>query len=50
MSAKTLTRTELYLLVWEIPISKLAEQLKVKSTTLRKICIKEGIPLPPVGY
>ncbi len=45
-----LTREELYELVWERPISRLAKSFGLSDVGLRKICVKHDIPTPPLGY
>ncbi|MBE9585703.1 hypothetical protein IM792_14700 [Mucilaginibacter sp. JRF] len=49
MEKHKLSREELYHLVWEKPISRLAEELGIKSTELRKYCLRSEIPLPEQG-
>ena len=51
MTDKTaFTRRELYDLVWETPIAKLAEQLGISDRGLAKICERHRVPTPPRGY
>ena len=45
-----LTRQELYDLVWENPLSKLAKKYNLSDNGLRKICKKLDIPLPKNGH
>jgi len=45
-----LTRKELYDLVWENPLSKLAKKYSLSDNGLRKVCKKLDIPLPKNGY
>ena len=45
-----LTRKELYDLVWERPVTKVAAELKVSDVALHKICRKHNIAVPPRGY
>lgn len=45
-----LTRKELYDLVWENPMSKLAKKYSLSDNGLRKVCKKLDIPLPKNGY
>lgn len=45
-----LTRKELYDLVWENPLSKLAKKYSLSDNGLRKVCRKLDIPLPKNGY
>ncbi|WP_282035440.1 hypothetical protein [Aquimarina algiphila] len=49
-SSKTLTRKELYDLVWSSPLTKLAKEFSYSDSGLRKICKKHNIPLPKAGY
>lgn len=39
-----MTRSELYALVWQEPMMKLAKRFKLSDVGLRKICTKHGIP------
>jgi hypothetical protein len=50
MEKLNFSREELYVLVWEKPISRLAEELEIKSAELRKYCEKFNIPLPEQGH
>ena len=45
-----MTRSELYALVWQEPMTKLAKRFRLSDVGLRKICAKHGIPTPPLGY
>jgi len=47
---KTLTRTELYELVWTRPRSTLAKDLGVSDVAIGKLCVRSHIPGPPPGY
>ena len=47
---KTLSRDELYELVWTTPMVKLAEQFGLTDQGLAKKCKKHDIPRPPAGY
>ena len=44
------TRQELFELVWSMPMTKLAKQFELSDVGLRKICVKNQIPLPPQGH
>lgn len=44
------TRKELYDLVWENPLSKLAAKYNLSDNGLRKVCKKLDIPLPKNGH
>ena len=50
MSDKTLSRKDLYNLVWSKPLTTLAEEFSYSDNGLRKICKKHNIPLPKAGY
>lgn len=47
---QTLTREELYELVWETPMRRLAERFGISDVGLKKICRKLDVPTPPVGW
>ena len=47
---KTLTRHELYNLVWSKPMSQLAADFELSDVGLKKICKSSYIPTPPLGY
>lgn len=46
----TLTRQQLYDLVWSEPMTALAKRFSISDTGLRKICLKMNIPLPKAGH
>ena len=46
----TFTREQLYELVWQKPIARLAEEYSISNVGLAKICMRSGIPTPPRGY
>jgi hypothetical protein len=46
----TLTRQELYDLVWSTPMTKLAETFGISDVGLAKICDRHRVPTPPRGY
>lgn len=48
--ATTLTRKELYELVWQTPMSRLATQYGITGNGLAKICDRMKVPCPPRGY
>ncbi|SDL60074.1 hypothetical protein [Kriegella aquimaris] len=50
MENSILNRQELYHLVWDQPISKLAKKFKIEPKRLKDICIENEIPLPNRGY
>jgi hypothetical protein len=45
-----LTREELYALVWDRPMTKLAKEFGLSDVALHKTCRKHEIPTPPLGY
>ena len=50
MDKITLTRDQLYDLVWSKPITVLAKEFGLSDNDLRKICKNHNIPLPYMGY
>lgn len=50
MEKITITRKELYDLVWKEPMTTLAKRYSISDNGLRKICIKLQIPLPKAGH
>ncbi len=50
MEKNTLTRKQLYDLVWSIPMTSISKQYSVTTCKLRTICRKFNIPLPENGY
>jgi hypothetical protein len=46
----TLTREELYNLVWSTPILTLSKKYNISDVGLRKICIRMNVPLPQAGH
>lgn len=50
MHATTVTREDLYRLVWETPITRLAAGYGITGTGLKKICDRLDVPVPPRGY
>lgn len=50
MEKESLTREELYNMVWETPLIQLAKKYNLSDNGLRKKCKKYNILLPPVGY
>lgn len=48
--ATTLTRDELYRLVWQTPMIRLAERFGISDVGLRKICKRLDVPTPPLGW
>lgn len=49
MEKETLTRKELYDLVWSLPLLTLSRKYAISDVGLRKICVKMEIPLPKAG-
>jgi hypothetical protein len=47
---RSLTRKELYDLVWSTPMRVLAPQFNLSDVGLAKVCRKHGIPRPSPGY
>jgi hypothetical protein len=47
---RKIKRSELYRMVWEEPLSKLAPGLGISDVGLRKLCQRQSIPLPPQGH
>lgn len=45
-----ITREGLFELVWQKPLSQLAEEYQISNTGLRKICVRFKIPLPSQGH
>jgi len=50
MEMATLTRRELYDLVWSTPMTAIAKKYLISDVGLRKICISMNIPLPRAGH
>lgn len=50
MTKITLTREELYELVWSKPVIHIAKEYGFSDNGIRKICKKHDIPLPKSGY
>ena len=49
-STKSLTRKELYNLVWKKPAMQIAKEYGLSDRGLGKLCERNGIPTPPRGY
>ncbi|GAB4361802.1 MAG: hypothetical protein Kow00114_16630 [Kiloniellaceae bacterium] len=45
-----MTRDELYDLVWQTPMTRLAKRFGMSDAGLKKICKMNDIPTPPLGY
>lgn len=50
MTPKTLTRQEMYDLVWSKPMTQLAAEFGLSDVGLRKICKAAKVPTPGIGY
>jgi hypothetical protein len=50
MEQATLTRRELYDLVWSTRMTTIAKKYLISDVGLRKICISMNIPLPRAGH
>lgn len=48
--ARHVSREELYTLVWQRPMSRLAEEFGISGNGLAKICDRMDVPCPPRGY
>lgn len=46
----SLTRKQLYDMVWSTPMMRLARQFHCSSTWLARICREASVPVPPRGY
>jgi len=50
MEKQTMTRNELYEMVWSEPMRTIAKKYNISDVGLRKICIRKNIPLPERGH
>ena len=50
MENQKFTRKELYDLVWSTPMLTLSKKYNISDTGLRKICIRQNIPIPKAGH
>ena len=48
--AATVSREDLYRLVWETPMSRLGAHYGISGNGLKKICGRLNVPCPPRGY
>lgn len=48
--ARRVTREELYAMVWEKPLNRLAKDFGITGNGLAKICDRLDVPYPPLGY
>src|SRR5690554_3642554 len=49
-NSKSLSREELYNLVWSKPVSKILKEYPITNTSFKNICKKNDIPLPKNGH
>ena len=47
---RTLTRRELYNLVWATPMSRLAQDFGISDVGLKKVCDRYRVPTSERGY
>lgn len=47
---QTLSRQELYDLVWSEPMRNLAPRFGISDVALKKTCLRAGLPTPERGY
>jgi hypothetical protein len=45
-----LTREELYMRVWSVPLRQLAREFGISDVALGRMCRRRNIPCPPPGY
>ena len=50
LQARRVTREELYQMVWQQPMSRLAEEFGISGNGLAKVCDRLNVPYPPRGY
>lgn len=50
MESKTISRDELYRLVWTEPMTKVAPRFGLSDVGMAKLCKRYDIPRPPAGY
>jgi hypothetical protein len=50
MMRRTLSREELFALVWERPTCEVAKELGISDVALTKLCKRLQVPKPPRGY
>ncbi|WP_175107753.1 hypothetical protein [Pararobbsia alpina] len=36
--------------IWSEPVSKVSKRYQISDVGLRKICVSQDIPVPPIGY
>lgn len=50
MKKITLTRKELYDLVWSTPMTSISKKYEISLDRLKGICKKVNVPKPDIGY
>lgn len=50
LHARRVTREELYQMVWDKPMIRLAEEFGITGNGLAKVCDRLDVPYPPRGY
>ena len=50
MQRKSMTRQQLYDLVWSTPMRHAAKTMNISDVGLKKHCWSKGVPVPPRGY
>jgi len=50
MQWSTITREQLYELVWSMPMTRAAKELDVSDVMLGRVCRERDVPCPPRGY
>lgn len=50
LHARRVTREELYQMVWDKPMMRLAEEFGITGNGLAKVCDRLDVPYPPRGY
>jgi hypothetical protein len=50
LHARRVTREELHQMVWQQPMSRLAEEFGISGNGLAKVCDRLNVPYPPRGY
>lgn len=50
LQARRVTREELHQMVWQQPMSRLAEEFGISGNGLSKVCDRLNVPYPPRGY
>lgn len=50
LTSTSITRKELYQLIWTEPMTKVAPRFGLSDVGLAKVCKRYNIPRPPVGY